>query len=199
MADGSPTQTIPNLPPAIALAGPEQIWICQAGVDLRTDVAGIAYYVETQLGLAGPVVTSFNGRYGDVVLTIGDIQATGFGAGSFVPVTGNVNVTGPLTFAPPAGRDAYITLNKAASGPADYIMGSTNGLSRWRLMLGDNAPESGGNTGSNVDFQAYADDGTPLGTWLTINRASGAVSVTKLQGAGTGGVIDIFTIDAGTF
>jgi hypothetical protein len=45
MADGNPIQTIPNLPPAIALAGPEQFWINQAGVDRRTSLVDILAWV----------------------------------------------------------------------------------------------------------------------------------------------------------
>jgi hypothetical protein len=200
MADGGiPIQTIPNLPPAISLAGPEQLWINQAGVDRRTGIEDIASFVELQLGYAGSVVTSFNGRYGAITLTAADVVATGFGAGSFVPVTGNVNVTGPLNFTPAAGQDAYITLAKATSGPANYIMGSAAGIARWQLVLGDTAAESGANSGSNFDLLAYADNGTAVGNWLSISRATGAVTVASLHGAGAGGVLDNFTLDAGTF
>jgi len=201
MADGgAPIQTIPNLPVAISLAGPEQLWVNQAGVDVRTTIAGIADYVENQIGLAGPVVTSFNGRGGAVVLTSADVAATGYGQGTFVPLTGAATVTGPFTFSPAFGRSAFIVLNKAASGPYDYIMGQTAGLDRWQLVLGDGAPESGSNTGSNFDLFAYADDGqTLLGNWLSINRATGVVTLTALQGAGAGAVIDNCIIDAGTF
>jgi hypothetical protein len=201
MADGgSPIQTIPNLPPAISLAGPEQLWINQAGVDRRAGIDDIANFVELQLGFAGSVVTSFNGRHGDILLTAADVTATGFGAGSFVPVTGYATVTGPLTFTPAAGRDAYIVLNKSASGPADYILGQTAGLARWQVTLGDTAPESGSNTGSNFAISATADDGvTSLGAWLSIARATGVVTITSLLGAGSGGTINNFTLDAGTF
>ena len=39
---GNPIQTIPNLPPAVTVAGPEQVWINQAGVDRRTTLSQIA-------------------------------------------------------------------------------------------------------------------------------------------------------------
>lgn len=39
---GNPIQTIPNLPPAVSVAGPEQVWINQAGVDRRTSLQQIA-------------------------------------------------------------------------------------------------------------------------------------------------------------
>jgi hypothetical protein len=43
---GLPVQTIPNLPPAIAVAGPEQLWINQAGVDRRTTLSAVAALVK---------------------------------------------------------------------------------------------------------------------------------------------------------
>jgi hypothetical protein len=199
MADGSPIQTIPNLPPAVALAGPEQFWINQAGVDLRATVDDFSSYVETRLGYAGSVVTSFNGRHGDIFLTAADITATGFGVGSFVPLSGNVTVTGPLTFASASGHDAFIALNKSASGPSDYILGSTAGLARWKLVLGDAAPEAGANTGSNFDIMAYTDAGSLLDTWFSIDRATGVVTASYIRGKAPGGVLDNFTMDAGTF
>lgn len=196
---GNPIQTIPNLPPVIALAGPEQFWLNQAGVDMRASIDDVASFVGFQLGFVGSVVTSWNGRHGDVVMTAADVVATGFGVGSFVPLTGNVTVTGPLTFAPAPGRDAFITLNKFASGPANYIQGSTAGLTRWQLVLGDTAPESGSNTGSNFDIVAYADNGALIGTWLSIDRASGIVTASYIRGSGPSAVLDNFSLDCGTF
>lgn len=49
----NPLQTIPNLAAAISLAGTEEVWINQAGVDRRTTTGGIA-------GLAASLISSGN-------------------------------------------------------------------------------------------------------------------------------------------
>ena len=58
--------------------------------------------------------------------------------------------------------------------------------SRWLIALGDSAPETGGNAGSNFAINRYADDGTLLGSVMTINRATGAVTIPNLVGSGGG-------------
>jgi hypothetical protein len=58
--------------------------------------------------------------------------------------------------------------------------------SRWLIALGDSAPETGGNAGSNFGINHYADDGTLLGSVMTINRATGAVTIPNLVGGGGG-------------
>jgi hypothetical protein len=50
---GNPVQSIPNLPPAIALAGPEQLWVNQAGVDRRATARMIAALVASTGGGGG--------------------------------------------------------------------------------------------------------------------------------------------------
>ena len=44
-------QTIPNLPTATALTGPEMLWAVQNGVDVRLTASQIAALVSTVLGL----------------------------------------------------------------------------------------------------------------------------------------------------
>ena len=47
---------------------------------------------------------------------------------------------------------------------------------RWQLS-DDNAPETGGNAGSNFSLRAYDDNGVALGTPIAVNRASGSVAL----------------------
>jgi hypothetical protein len=69
-------------------------------------------------------------------------------------------------------------LDKNASGQAAQIFGRTNGSRRWLISLGNTVAESGGNTGSNFVIRRYDDSGALLGDPITIDRASGAVTLT---------------------
>jgi hypothetical protein len=83
-------------------------------------------------------------------------------------------VGAPLTISPAAGA-AALFLNKPASGVGNQLYGQTGGLSRWLMLMGNSAAESGGNVGSDFALQRYADGGGSLDTPLTIARATGIV------------------------
>lgn len=68
---------------------------------------------------------------------------------------------------------ASLFLDKAASGQYAALGGYTAGKARWTLSLGNIEAESGGNAGSNFNFDRYDDAGNYLGTALFINRANG--------------------------
>jgi hypothetical protein len=68
-------------------------------------------------------------------------------------------------------------LDKNASGQAAQIFGRNNGSRRWLISLGNTAAESGGNTGSNFVIRRYDDSGVSLGDPITINRATGAMTL----------------------
>jgi hypothetical protein len=57
---------------------------------------------------------------------------------------------------------------------------STGTPARWDIVLGDATAETGTpvNTGANLDIIAYSDTGTQLSTPLSINRATGQVTLT---------------------
>ena len=68
------------------------------------------------------------------------------------------------------------------SGPAGsyrIVQFTTGGAQRWLLSAGAGA-ESGGNAGSDFGMNRYADDGTYLGSPITISRATGVVSIPNL-------------------
>lgn len=67
--------------------------------------------------------------------------------------------------------DVRLLLDKTSGYSA--LAGSVAGKFRWSLQLGNNEAETGGNAGSNFNFDRYADDGNYLGTALNINRATG--------------------------
>jgi hypothetical protein len=73
---------------------------------------------------------------------------------------------------------AGITIRDAA-GVNRQILGSTAASTRWQLVLGDSAAETGSppNTGSNFSVSRYSDAGAIIDAPLSINRASGQVTI----------------------
>lgn len=72
---------------------------------------------------------------------------------------------------------AQITLNKTTVSPGANLIGQFNGVARWYVSLGDAASEGGSNAGSNFTITNYSDTGAYLGAPLSINRATGQVTV----------------------
>jgi len=91
----------------------------------------------------------------------------------YVNQTGDV-MTGSLTIQPASGPPLLV-LNKTGAVPMG-IISMTSGISRWSMDLGDGAPESGGNAGSNFYIRRYDDAGAQIGLPMIIDRASGAVT-----------------------
>jgi hypothetical protein len=92
---------------------------------------------------------------------------------AFVAKAGDT-MTGDLTI---AKVDPFITLNRAAVGQRAAIIGSVNGLTRWRMSFGNPAAESGGNVGSNFIISRYNDVGVGIDDPITIDRSTGMVSM----------------------
>ena len=93
-------------------------------------------------------------------------------------------MTGDLTITRPTS--AFINLDKQVnSGQRAAVVGSMNGLNRWRISLGTGTAESGSNVGSDLTITSYNDAGAPTSDCLAINRAtflttlSGDLTVTK--------------------
>lgn len=80
------------------------------------------------------------------------------------------------------------TRNLLINGPAGssrMVAGQTAGVSRWRLFLGENTPESGANAGSDFFLDRVDDAGTAVvGTVLWVRRSDGA---TQAGDSPTGG------------
>lgn len=92
-------------------------------------------------------------------------------------------ITGALTLGDATGW-ALLNLDKATpAGNLAAIFAKRGGVSRWNLILGDGAAESGGNAGSDFYIQRFNDAGTFLDTPLSISRATGAVSLGNVTGA----------------
>jgi hypothetical protein len=101
----------------------------------------------------------------------------------YLPLTGGalsglltINAS-PLAINAPADQSVAINLSRQSSHTA-ALLGYTGTFSRWAVLVGDSAPEQGGNSGSNFAIYSYADGGGPnaLDIPLSINRATGVVN-----------------------
>lgn len=94
-------------------------------------------------------------------------------------------LNGPLTIMPLGAVAALriqatgttwptMIFNKSV-GQASQLVAQKTGLNRWNLMLTDNTPEDGGNTGSDLRLYRYDDAGAAIGAQplLQIEQASG--------------------------
>jgi hypothetical protein len=73
--------------------------------------------------------------------------------------------------------NASLVLNKPVGAFNNVIIGATNSQTRWSVVLGTNAAETGvGNTGSDFTINCSADDGSYLSTPLSITRATGQLN-----------------------
>lgn len=66
-----------------------------------------------------------------------------------------------------------------ASGTYRAVNGNTGTSPRWGMALGDNAPESGGNAGSNFSLGRFTDSGAAIDDPLTIIRSTGQAIFTQ--------------------
>jgi Chaperone of endosialidase len=79
-------------------------------------------------------------------------------------------------------------LNKKTATSGNNIWGETNTLTRWVMVLGSAAAESGGDVGSDLFIGSYHDDGTGIEQPFSINRASGNTTVKSLSISGVAGL-----------
>ena len=115
------------------------------------------------------------------------IGGTTAAAGTFTTLTVGNNIATAAT----------VALDSAA-GHGRNILFETAGSYRWDLFA-NNAAESGGNAGSNLIVQRFDDTGVSLGTPLTIDRASGLLTMnTGAAISGGASTIDGATIGGTT-
>ncbi|XXQ53893.1 tail fiber domain-containing protein [Xenophilus aerolatus] len=129
----------------------------------------------------------------------------------YVQLVGDT-MTGNLTI---SKATPQFILNKAASGQAARIMGTTAGVGRWSVELGDTGAESGSNVGSSFRVFRHNDAGAAQdGTYgaFAIQRSDGSAFVynamyvggtifagpTPFGGVGQGQLILNSTMGAGT-
>jgi hypothetical protein len=103
--------------------------------------------------------------------------------------TSAMTMSGDLTI---SKAQPNITLSKSAGQPG-FLIGSTAGSYRWSVELGSAEVESGGDVGSNFTINRYSDSSGFLGQALTINRATGNVSIptTTASSSATTGALTV--------
>jgi hypothetical protein len=96
--------------------------------------------------------------------------------------TGNAALHGgQLAIAPPPSTNAVLSMQKPASGLTNQINTQTGAALRWAMVLGDQTPEAGSNSGSDFELYAFQDNGSTSATVMKILRATGVVSFPQGQ------------------
>jgi hypothetical protein len=112
--------------------------------------------------VSNPTITALNGK----VAKGGDVM------------------TGPLSIADTGGIESRLVLqSKDTNLSYPIIYGYRGANVRWAIIPGSGVNEAGGNVGGDFTIQRYADNGSYLGTAVSINRASGNVDVYGRLGA----------------
>jgi hypothetical protein len=91
-------------------------------------------------------------------------------------LTGNFDIEGNR-LGVVSSSDAYLSLGKSTGTHEAAIISVADGNNRWKVILGDTAPETGFGAGSNFKIERYGDGGALSDTPLSIDRATGLVSV----------------------
>ena len=90
-----------------------------------------------------------------------------------------VNVNGNLARNPINRGDAVVYLNKITGTWNSSLLGGVNATARWQLSVGDQAPETGGNAGSNFSITSYNDSGASPTVLMSISRSTGVATFTN--------------------
>jgi microcystin-dependent protein len=134
-----------------------------------------------------PEIGSSNSSWGDKLNTNFDgVDATVFSLSTKVSGYLATDATG-----------AHLTLNKPAAGVYSGAFGQTNGLDRWAILLGDAAAEGGSNAGSNFAVERYSDAGALIDSPITINRATGVVTLAQQPQAANDAATKAYVDSAG--
>lgn len=111
-------------------------------------------------------------------------------AATVLPLTGGT-LTGDLTI---TKTQPGLVLNKTSVNNHPIIHGALNGVDRWMMSLGDNNPESGGDTGAYFTLFSMTDAGAVKDICLSGRRDTGLFSVkgvpTAPLGIATKGYVD---------
>jgi hypothetical protein len=106
--------------------------------------------------------------------------------GLYLPLTGGTltgaanttKATGALSVVQTSADSESVFSINGAAGFRKAITWMTGGLNRWRIQS-SNTAEAGADAGSNLLIDSFTDAGVYKETVLTINRASGAISIPK--------------------
>lgn len=191
---GTGTVSIPTLQGYLPLAG----GAVTGAVTMNITAAVTNLALNGAGGSALPTFTVVSGRAANVAT----IQATAAnGVGLIVTQSAGLNPGSTLRAinqggATTAASAIYVQRTATTAGTAVKLAGGNRIIRgsigtataadeagttpRWDLVLGDTAAEGGGNTGTNFQLSRYADAGTLLDAPLSINRATGAVTIPNL-------------------
>jgi hypothetical protein len=84
-----------------------------------------------------------------------------------LPIQGGA-MTGPLG------------LNRITDGYEVPIDATVRDIPRWKMVMGNNSPETGENAGSDFAISRFSDIGDPLGTAIHVTRQSGAIDLSAI-------------------
>jgi hypothetical protein len=141
-----------------------------------TQLATCAFVAASIAAATG--VSSFNGRAGAVTLTGADVSGVGAAmltGGTYARFTGDVTI---------AETSPYLILSKSAAG-ANAIMGRNGTSSRWEIVLGNSAAETGGNAGSDFNLLRFNDAGAQIDSPLSFVRSNGSAVFSSSVSAGS--------------
>ena len=144
---------------------------------------GFTRDVESDLNLPRPVVAGGTGATSPAgaLDNLGALPLTGGSlTGALEITTGDLTLNnGSITA---TDDNAILTLAKKLSGQVAAVVGRLLDKNRWRVLLGNATPETGGNTGSDFAIERYDDAGVLLGMPMTISRRLGTVTVSRRAG-----------------
>jgi hypothetical protein len=132
----------------------------------------------------GHVPTALTFWTGD---SLGGIERLRIGSDGLSVFTGEVISKIGIGIISPTETGTYLSLLKAPGAAGNNTIEGGVGTktdwsdyqARWQIMLGDGNPEVAGNGGNNFGIYRFDNAGLPLGMPLSIDRASGQVSVAQ--------------------
>jgi len=152
------------------------------GVGVRSDInSALAALFSNSSGNTEPTVKVAGQLWFDTsVAGVTTLKVRDQTNASWITIGGSATTVTKLTVDSPTGSNAEVVLDKPSgtTGLINRITGSTNGVLRWGLRLGDATSEAGSNAGSDLAIVSYADSnsGPPLATPLTITRSTGLIT-----------------------
>jgi hypothetical protein len=147
------------------------------------------------LKLAGGTMTGVVTLAGDATQALQPVtlqQMTTTIGGPYVPIVGNVAMTGPFTGPVTITHATDANLYLIATGSSwpgvkwnttttntatGYFEAQRNGVPRWGVIFGSSEAEAGSNAGTNFIIQRFSDTGVGLGTAFEIFRSNCAMQI----------------------
>jgi hypothetical protein len=151
------------------------------------------------MNLGGPGAESGSNAGSDFSLTA--YSDTGANLGNWLTIaraSGSMTLNSISTSSPALFMNQPAGTGASAVGYAGYLVGQRAGASRWAIILGDNAAESGSSAGSRFAIN-YWNDATTQVTALTMDRNTGVATFYGAISANAGASFPTSTVYATTF